>query len=132
MSKYDYRSGSSVKPSSSSNNKDKETPKINDDELIRRKRQRLDTSVSNEGSEEKLSKQEISIPIPKDLKSRLVDDWHAINTQQKLVELPAKVTVDDIVKQYVQYKKSKSSSKGISCEDISNGILVIVINIFIF
>lgn len=90
---------------------------------MKRKRQRLDTSVSNDGPEEKLSKPEISIAIPKDLKSRLVDDWHAINTQQKLVELPAKVTVDDIVKQYVQYKKSKSSSKGISCEDISNGIL---------
>lgn len=109
----------------SNNNSTKETSKLNtaDEDAIKRKRQRLDTSVSNEGPEEKLSKPEVTIAIPKDLKSRLVDDWHAINTQQKLVELPAKVTVDDIVKQYVQYKKSKTSSKGISCEDISNGIL---------
>jgi mortality factor 4-like protein 1 len=125
--------GSSVKPTTSgatnnnnnnnNNSNSKETSKTTDDESIKRKRQRLDTSVSNESPEEKLSKPEITIAIPKDLKSRLVDDWHAINTQQKLVELPAKVTVDDIVKQYVQHKKSKSSNKGISCEDISNGIL---------
>ncbi len=124
---------SSVKPTTSSTNvqgggnKDsKESSKLtnnDDDTAQKRKRQRLDTSVSNDGPEEKISKPEISITIPKDLKSRLVDDWHAINTQQKLVELPAKVTVDDIVKQYVQYKKSKSNNKGISCEDISNGIL---------
>jgi mortality factor 4-like protein 1 len=119
-------SSTSVQGSGGGGNKDnKETSKVtnDDDATLKRKRSRLDTSVSNDGPEEKLSKPEISIAIPKDLKSRLVDDWHAINTQQKLVELPAKVTVDDIVKQYVQYKKSKSSGKGISCEDISNGIL---------
>lgn len=118
-------SATSVKEGSGGTGGNKETSKVtNDDEgTMKRKRSRLDTSVSNDGPEEKLSKPEISIAIPKDLKSRLVDDWHAINTQQKLVELPAKVTVDDIVKQYVQYKKSKSNSKGISCEDISNGIL---------
>lgn len=99
------------------------TNSITDDDLHKRKRQRLDTSASsNESPEEKISKPEITITIPKDLKSRLVDDWHAINSQSKLIELPAKITVDDIV---AQYKKSKSSSKGgISCEDISNGILV--------
>lgn len=118
--------GSSVKPTvaSTSSGNNKETPKSgNEDDTLKRKRQRLDTNAS-EGPEEKLSKPEITISIPKDLKSRLVDDWHAINSQQKLVELPCKTTVDDIVKQYVQYKKSKSNSKGISCEDISNGILV--------
>lgn len=119
--------GSSVKPSTSSTNvvskEISKTNSITDDDLHKRKRQRLDTSASsNESPEEKISKPEITITIPKDLKSRLVDDWHAINSQSKLIELPAKITVDDIV---AQYKKSKSSSKGgISCEDISNGILV--------
>jgi mortality factor 4-like protein 1 len=115
-----------VKPTAASSSS-KDTPKSNNnnnDDGIRKKRQRLDTNASTDGPEEKLSKPEITISIPKDLKSRLVDDWHAINSQQKLVELPAKVTVDDIVKQYVVYKKSKSNNKGISCEDISNGILV--------
>jgi len=103
----------------------KTTNSITDDDVVHnRKRQRLDTSPSsNESPEEKILKPEITITIPKDLKSRLVDDWHAINSQSKLIELPAKITVDDIV---AQYKKSKSSSKGgvVSCEDISNGILV--------
>lgn len=124
--------GSSVKPTTTTtasaptaSSTSKEITKTNadDDSFKMRKRQRLDTSASNEGSEEKISRPEITIAIPKDLKSRLVDDWHMINLQNKLVDLPAKITVDDIVKQYVQYKKTKSNSKGVSCEDISNGIL---------
>lgn len=129
--------GSSVKPSTSSSSSSgacKETLKTNsitEDDVHKRKRQRLDTSASsNESPEEKISKPEITITIPKDLKSRLVDDWHAINSQNKLIELPAKITVDDIV---AQYKKSKSNSKGgISCEDISNGILVGSIIVYLF
>jgi hypothetical protein len=121
--------GSSVKPTvastSSSASKELTTKTSTDDDSLKvRKRQRLDTNASNEGSEDKLSRPEITIAIPKDLKSRLVDDWHMINLQNKLVNLPAQITVDDIVKQYVQYKKTKSNSKGVSCEDISNGILV--------
>jgi mortality factor 4-like protein 1 len=118
--------GSSQKPTAStSTTTSKESNKV-DDDVIKKKRQRLDTSVSNEG-EEKINKTEINISIPKDLKSYLVDDWHAINTQHKLVELPAKITVEEIVDKYKQFKKSKSGGsgggKGQSCEDISNGIL---------
>ena len=116
--------GSSVKPTSSTT---KEPNKSIDEDVIKRKRQRLDTSVSNEG-EEKIVKSEIVITIPKDLKNYLVDDCHAINSQHKLAELPAKITVKEIVDKYKQHKKSKSASggsggKGQSCEDISNGIL---------
>lgn len=122
--------GSSVKPSASTStipaNRDSNKPI--DEDVIKKKRQRLDTSVSNEG-EEKINKTEINISIPKDLKTYLVDDWHAINSQHKLAELPAKITVEEIVEKYKQHKKTKSSSsgsaggKGQSCEDISNGIL---------
>lgn len=59
------------------------------------------------------------------MKTYLVDDWHAINAQHKLVEIPAKITVEDIVERYKQ-RKAKSGGtvgKGQSCEDISNGIL---------
>lgn len=119
--------GSSQKPTAStSTTSSKESNKTIDEDVIKKKRQRLDTSVSNEG-EEKINKTEINISIPKDLKSYLVDDWHAINTQHKLAELPAKITVEEIVDKYKQHKKSKSggsgSGKGQSCEDISNGIL---------
>lgn len=118
--------GSSVKPTASSSTPaSKETNKTADDDATKRKRPRLDTSVSNEG-EEKINKTEINISIPKELKTYLVDDWHAINTQHKLVELPAKITVEEIVEKYKQHKKAKSSASGgknQSCEDISNGIL---------
>lgn len=118
--------GSSVKPTATtSNTSSKESSKTIDEDVIKKKRQRLDTSVSNEG-EEKINKTEINISIPKDLKTFLVDDWHAINSQHKLVELPAKITVEEIVDKYKQQKKSKTSvagGKGQSCEDISNGIL---------
>lgn len=122
--------GSSVKPTAStSTTSSKESNKTIDEDVIKKKRLRLDTSVSNEG-EEKINKTEINISIPKDLKTFLVDDWHAINSQHKLAELPAKITVEEIVDKYKQHKKSKSSGgsgsgggKGQSCEDISNGIL---------
>jgi mortality factor 4-like protein 1 len=119
--------GSSVKPTASAaSTSSKEPNKSIDEDVIKKKRQRLDTSVSNEG-EEKINKTEINISIPKDLKTYLVDDWHAINSQHKLAELPAKITVEEIVEKYKQQKKSKGISggggKGQSCEDISNGIL---------
>lgn len=121
--------GSSVKPTAStSTTSSKESNKTIDEDVIKKKRPRLDTSVSNEG-EEKINKTEINISIPKDLKTFLVDDWHAINSQHKLAELPAKITVEEIVDKYKQHKKSKSGGsgsgggKGQSCEDISNGIL---------
>lgn len=109
---------SSSKESSNNNNR------TSDDDVIKKKRQRLDTSVSNEG-EERINRTEINITIPKELKTYLVDDWHAINAQHKLVEIPAKITVEDIVERYKQ-RKAKSGGtvgKGQSCEDISNGIL---------
>lgn len=114
-----------MKPTTSTTSKD--STKTAEDEVVKKKRQRLDTSVSNEG-EEKINKTEIIISIPKDLKNHLVDDWHAINSQHKLAELPAKITVEEIVEKYKQHKKAKSSAsstggKGQSCEDVSNGIL---------
>lgn len=115
--------GSSVKPTASSSTvASKESSKSIDEDGSKKKRQRLDTSVSNEG-EDKFIKAEINIQIPKELKTYLVDDWHAINSQHKLAELPAKITVEEIVDKYKQHKKAKSSGKGQSCEDISNGIL---------
>lgn len=118
--------GSSVKPTASSSTK--ESSKSVEEEVVKKKRQRLDTSVSNEG-EEKVIKAEINISIPKELKNHLVDDWHAIHSHHKLAELPAKVTVEEIVERYKQHKKIKSSASGSggkgghSSEDISNGIL---------
>lgn len=93
----------------------------------RKKRGRSDTTSSNVESEDQfVSKVEVKIKIPDELKPWLVDDWDAISRQNKLVELPCKTTVQEIVDNYVQYKKSSKAStatKENAVQDIANGII---------
>ncbi|XP_013118297.2 nuA4 complex subunit EAF3 homolog [Stomoxys calcitrans] len=85
---------------------------------------RLDSCVESE--ETFLSKIEVKIKIPDELKQCLADDWDAITRQHKLLDIPAKITVQDIVDQYISFKKSAKSSnacKELAISDVLNGVV---------
>lgn len=59
------------------------------------------------------------------MKPWLVDDWDVICRQRKLATLPAKVTVDEIIDNYITYKKSSKTnnpSKESAAVEVTNGI----------
>lgn len=85
---------------------------------------RLDSCVESE--ETFLSKIEVKIKIPDELKQCLADDWDAITRQHKLLDIPAKITVQDIVDQYINLKKSAKSTnacKELAISDVLNGVI---------
>uniref|UniRef100_A0A1A9ZTT7 Chromo domain-containing protein n=1 Tax=Glossina pallidipes TaxID=7398 RepID=A0A1A9ZTT7_GLOPL len=56
-----------------------------------------------------LTKMEIKIKMPNELKERLADDWEAINEQSKLLNIPSRITAQDVVDQYIASKSSRKS-----------------------
>ncbi|RWS02492.1 Mortality factor 4-like protein 1 [Dinothrombium tinctorium] len=113
--------GSKVKPASgSSAGSDKDTSK---DDASRKKRMRLDPHVETE--ESFASRLEIKIKIPDDLKIKLVDDWDFITRQKKLVQLPARITVDQIISEFIKQKKATKGltpAKESAIIEVTNGI----------
>lgn len=87
-------------------------------------------AASAETEEQSNAKVEIKIKIPDDLKPWLVDDWDAINRQQKLIELPAKQTVQDIVAAYIAHKKSSKQPLHANKELAMNGITASLVDYF--
>lgn len=91
--------------------------------FINRKKRSNDNTIETE--EQHKAKMEIKIKIPDELKMWLADDWNAINHQHKLVDIPAKKTVSDIIDAFVQMKKANKSStlaKEAVLADVMGGI----------
>lgn len=81
---------------------------------------------SVESEEAYTAKLEVKIKIPDELKHYLTDDWYAVVREHKLLELPAKVTVQQIADQYLAHKKSVKStnaSKEVAINDVLDGII---------
>lgn len=73
------------------------------------KRRKFDPYV--EPQEVFVPKVEVKIQIPEEIKNWLVDDWDAVTRQKKLVELPAKVTVDQILNDFVEFRKANKTKE---------------------
>lgn len=92
--------------------------------LNRNKKRTTDPTIETE--ESFTTKTEVKIKIPEELKPWLVDDWDAINRQHKLLDIPAKNTVKDIIDTYIQHKKSnksKDQNKEAAVIDVMYGLV---------
>lgn len=79
-----------------------------------------------ESEDQFLTKVEIKVKIPDELKKLLVDDWDAIERQHKLLLLPAKKTVQDIMDGFVDLKKTiktTNSTKETAITDVVKGLV---------
>jgi len=64
--------------------------------------------------------QEIVIYLPLSLKTVLVDDFDYIDRQRKLVNIPARYSVDDLIKDYVSYNKENTGAGEV--EEVCRGL----------
>lgn len=99
------------------------TSSENQAEMQKKKRSRTEQNVETE--EEYIQKLEIKVKIPDELKFRLACDWILVNHQGKLVQLPARISVETIISDYVKQRlsvKGMTPNKETVIVETTNGI----------
>jgi len=100
-----------------------ESPGSNSGDILKKKRSRVDPTVESE--ETFLARVEVKVKIPDELKPWLVDDWDLITRQKKVFQLPARVTVDQIIADYTKFKqtaKNNTPNRESTVIEVTNGI----------
>ncbi|GAA6013239.1 hypothetical protein JCM11491_006325 [Sporobolomyces phaffii] len=91
---------------------------------IRREDKRTGPKRGREGDteEEYMSRREIKISIPDNLKTQLVDDWEAITKNQQLVPVPRVPNVDTILDEWLKYLQNEEDDKRRLAAEIAAGL----------
>lgn len=83
------------------------------------------TAIKNETIKLKKKKGDIILPMPNRLKYLLVDDWEFITKDRKIVSIPSRKPVKDILKDYLQYIKNRKTPEEVSIShEIVNGLSI--------
>jgi len=75
------------------------------------KKRKIDATTTSQEEQTERKKVEIKLSLPAVLKKQLVDDWDWITREKKIVPLPRKPTVAEILDQFLQTKKKVDKVK---------------------
>lgn len=96
---------------------EKEDPK---NYVTRGKKRKTDTGIEDRDADD--LDQVMKIPLPGTLKKQLVDEWESVTQLGKLIKLPRHPSVDDVLKQYLEFKTKQEGIIGDSLMEIINGL----------